>query len=128
MFLPFEEDDWELMPWAARRALDLVGRKISLAGWRSMTAVDRRRLAELGRDEAVDAQAVLALSSAATEIEPFVPPGDPPLGLSIDLDAWSALSCVAQHALHAYASRGKVERLRAAHEALMSSGESQSTR
>ncbi len=128
MFLPFEENDWALMPWAARRALDFAGLKMSLAEWRAMSEPDRHRLARLGLDAAVDKDAVRVLAHTATAIDAFIPPGGPPAEISIDREAWSALSCVARHALHAYARRGKRERLRAAYESLMSSGESQSTR
>lgn len=93
-----------------------------------MPEPDRRRLAELGLAVSLDREAVCALASGAPRIDVFSPPAGPPAELSIDPEAWSALPCVARHALHAYARRGKLDKLRAAYVALTSSGESQSTR
>ena len=125
MFLAFEEVDWELMPWSARRALDEAGRRMSLSAWRALPGPERRRLAGLGVGE-VDAAAVRALALGAEHIEAWRAPAQPPEGL--DAAEWSALSPVARHALHAYARRDKLDRMREAYEALTSSGASQSTR
>ena len=116
------------MPWAARRALDLAGRKLSLAAWRAMPEAERRRLARLGLETSVDGDATRALAPSASPIDIFSPPEDPPQELARDPEAWNALSCVARHALHAYARRGNSGRLRIAYDTLTSSGRSQSTR
>jgi len=130
VFLPFEEPDLELMPWSARRALDHVGRKVSLAEWKSMPLDERRRLAGLGSVPRLDVGAVGELGElgGGAPIERFTPPDAPPEALETTTEAWAALSVVARHALHAYARREKLERMREAYDALTSSGESQSTR
>jgi len=126
MFLPFEEDDWALMPWAARRALDLAGRRMSLDAWRNLGERDRRRLAALGVEDRVDVEAVRAFDGVV-EAPVFSPPAQAPVQITINAAEWSALSSVARHALHAYAIRGTLDRLETAQRALTSSGESQST-
>jgi len=125
--LPFEEPGLELMPWSARRALDHVGRKVSLEAWQALSLEARQRLAGLGSLSVVDAAAVRE-TAAGTAIDPFRPPDEPPAALSDAQGLWPTLSVVARHALHAYAARGKTERMREAYEALTSSGVSQSTK
>ena len=125
--LVFEEPGYELMPWAARRALDLLGRKISLVDWQALPLDVRQRLAGLGSQDTVQLDRVRALASGA-DMPVFAPPSDPPPQLVDKEQIWPQLSAVARHALHAYAARGKVERLHAAYDALASSGVSQSTK
>lgn len=127
ILLPDEPRDLSLMPWSARRALDHAGRKVSLATWQAMRLEDRKHLAGLGSLDAVDRRAVEALV-AGEPVPPFTPPTSPPEGLSDDAAIWERLSIVAQHALHAYAARGRADRLRELYASLTSSGVSQSTR
>ena len=55
----------ELVPLAARRALDHAGRKLSLAGWTSLADADRRALTRLGSTSPVDLDAVARILRAA---------------------------------------------------------------
>lgn len=125
ILLPGEPPDLSLLPWSARRALDHAGRKVSLEAWQALPVEARRRLAGLGSAREVDVAAVCALAGGES-IEPFAPGGGPPDG--VPLEAWPTLSVVAQHALHAYAARGKPERLGELYASLTSAGVSQSTR
>lgn len=134
--LPFEDDDLTLVPWAGRRALDAAGRKLSLRGWQGLSLLARQAIVGLGAEDEVDVVRVRELIEGAhPEAEAITPPSDPPrdrpspevaaaLG---EVPEWPSLSPVARYALHAYASRGKHDKLRAAY-ASMSSGASQSDR
>jgi molybdenum cofactor biosynthesis protein MoaC len=106
------------VPLAARRALDRLGRKLSLEGWRSIPLDDRRRLVRAGADEqiagefaaivdrAVPAPAPLAI---AAELDPSAPPRElvAALGSSRPLDAgtWRVLRSVDRYALAKYVDR-----------------------
>lgn len=127
ILLPGEPADLSLMPWAARRALDHAGIKVSLAGWQALSVADRKRLAGLGSVPAIDRGAVDALVEGEL-VPPFTPPASPPEGLEVDPEIWSGLSIVAQHALHAYGARDKSERQRELYASLTSAGVSQSAR
>ena len=61
----------DLVPLAARRALDLAGVKLSLAGFRSLAIERRRELATLGSGPEVDTARVLEIALGAA------PPGSP---------------------------------------------------
>lgn len=128
VLLPEEPRDLSLMPWAARRALDLAGRKVSLARWKAMSLADRRELAAAGSGDIVDVRRVHEMVGEAPAIDVFDPPDTPPDALDDALDRWGELSVVARHALHAYAARGKRERLEQTYAGLTSSGASQSFR
>lgn len=128
VLLPGEPRDLSLMPWAARRALDLAGRKVSLEAWQAMPIEDRREVAAAGSADGVDVSRVREIVGEAPAIEPFDPPPTPPDALDDARHAWGELSAVARHALHAYAARGKHARLIETYEALTSSGASQSFR
>ena len=55
----------ELLPLAARRALDLAGLKLSLEAWRVLPLTSRRAIVQLGSGPAVDvAQVEGALGNA----------------------------------------------------------------
>jgi cyclic pyranopterin phosphate synthase len=71
----FEEIDENvsLMPLAARRVLDAVGRKLSLEAWLSLPVGDRRQIVMAGAGERVDAS-VCTLIEAATPRPSSVPP------------------------------------------------------
>lgn len=121
----FEDDDPGLrfMPLAARRALDLVGRRLSLEGWRSLATEDRLAIARAGLSDRVDATLVLdALSRsrlAPTEIDPTLDPpaGDVPESLDaqlgsarpLDRGAWAKLRAIDRFAL-LHEARRAVER------------------
>ncbi len=72
----FDEVDEELslLPMAARRALELVGARLSLEGWRSLTQADRMALVSAGAFAEVDPELIRSIvaraSPAAVPIEP----------------------------------------------------------
>lgn len=127
VLLPEEPSDLSLLPWSARRALDVAGRRLSLAAWQALPLETRRRLAGLGSVAEPDAEAVRELVRGEP-IAPFVPPEAPPAALAMTPARWRALSRVARHALHAYAARGKLDRMEALRAALDASSEPPKTR
>jgi cyclic pyranopterin phosphate synthase len=123
----FDEVDerLELLPMAARRALDHAGLRLSREGWTSLPLDARRRLVAAGSGRDVDAAAVgRECGGARPPPEPTEVLADPPsavvpdalaasLGPSRPLSAsvWSALSALDRFALVKAASRGRPERL-----------------
>jgi cyclic pyranopterin phosphate synthase len=102
----------ELLPIAARRALDHAGLKLSREGWQSLPLEARRRVVELGSDNLVETSSLPELVRSAspppTQIEPFTDPGadhvpaeveralkDQPLPPGV----WSALPAIDRYAL-----------------------------
>jgi cyclic pyranopterin phosphate synthase len=130
----------DLLPLAARRALDQSGLRLSLEGWQSLSVDDRVNLATAGTTDPVDAGVVIAIASRATPFPgtiaiPEEPsPDDPPAALVavlaphrvLDVAAWRALSGLERFALvHAERSartRGDASRLTAAFDALVGPG------
>jgi len=120
---------FELVPLAARRALDHAGRKLSLQGFRSLSLAERHELAELGAADEVDVARVTALSLAgAPPAEAIAPLSDPPpatpdealvakLGSDRPLPpaSWSALSPLERYALAKVAGGKNPERLEQAY-------------
>ena len=114
-----------LVPLAGRRALDRAGRKLSLAGWSSLSGGDRRSLVALGADDDVDVARVHAIveraSPPAKAIEPLAEPGAhrapaavvAALGASRPLDpaTWASLTPLDRYAFAKIVTRGKLERL-----------------
>lgn len=123
----FDEVDerLELLPMAARRALDHAGLRLSREGWASLPLDARRRLVAAGSEREVDVPAVgRECQGARPPAEPTEVLADPPsavvpdalaasLGPSRPLTApvWSALSVLDRFALVKAASRGRPERL-----------------
>jgi cyclic pyranopterin phosphate synthase len=123
----------ELLPLAARRALDHTGSKLSLPGWGSLSLDERRELVRLGTAPSVDVarvQAVLAPARPAAVESPVLddPPRDAPppavlqayaphgrLGTAI----WSSLTDLDRYALLKVALRGDPARLRGAYEEIV---------
>jgi cyclic pyranopterin phosphate synthase len=117
----------DLVPLAARRALDLAGLKVSLETWRALPLAQRRTIAEAGSAATVDGARVEAAlgSLPVTRIEPSADPDIAAVSaeLSSALGAtrpvsqalWSALSPLDRYALVKVAGRGKPERLDAAY-------------
>jgi molybdenum cofactor biosynthesis protein MoaC len=123
----------ELLPLAARRALDHAGSKLSLAGWLSLSLEQRRELVRLGTASTVDlagVQAVLAAARPPAVDSPVLedPPRDAPppavlqayapqgrLGTAI----WSSLTDLDRYALLKVALRGDSTRLRGAYEEIV---------
>ena len=105
--------DLELLPLAARRALDVAGYRLPLEGWRIMTLEDRRDLTLEGGREVVDPARVGELlrsaKPAATRIrpvpdpDPLLPPEQLPsfLGVRrpIDPAQWTRLRALDRYAL-----------------------------
>ena len=116
--------DLKLLPLAARRALDVSGWKLSLAGWTSLSQFDRHALVAYGTAERIDTSAVEALVRLAT-------PSATPIDASIEgaleecddraarllhpyrvlASAWPGLSRLSRFALRHLAKRGDAERL-----------------
>ncbi|HYQ02171.1 MAG TPA: cyclic pyranopterin monophosphate synthase MoaC [Polyangiaceae bacterium] len=117
----------DLLPLAARRALDLAGLKLSLDAWRALPVAVRRAVVESGSGSAVDlAQLQDALVGApVTSIERGVDPdisSVPPelsevlgAGRPISQALWNALSPLDRYALVKVVGRGKPERIDAAY-------------
>jgi cyclic pyranopterin phosphate synthase len=109
----FESDDsLSTMPLSARRVLDLVGRKLSLEGWLSLSLDDRRRIVRAGVADEVDPEVLRVLEGATpapATIDPIPDPdpAHPPrelveaLGSTMPLQdaAWSALRPLDRYAL-----------------------------
>ncbi len=119
----------DLLPLAARRALDLAGRKLSLEGFRSLGLAERQALVELGSGDSVDLVAVQSLVAKGLPApEPIDPVADPsPLApsdavvaafgseLTIPRASWSALSPLERYALAKVAVGKQAERKAAAY-------------
>ena len=119
----------ELLPLAARRALDHAGCKLSLEGFRSLSLAERQALVELGAEDEVDVARVTTLARAgkppAEAVEPLRDPsplaaddaivaafgGDRPLPPA----SWSALRPLERYALAKVARGQNPERLEQAY-------------
>lgn len=113
LVFPFEMDEisseLDLVPLAARRALDHAGVHLSLEGWRSLPLELRQRIAHCGAFEEVDVTLVATISAQAVPSARLIEPvSDPspmtlPPGLSADngVDGlvWSSLGGLARFAL-----------------------------
>lgn len=120
---------FELLPLAARRALDHAGCKLSLEGFRSLPLTEREQLARLGSQDVVDVTLVttIALSGrpAAERIQPSFDPS--PIAPADELLAafgpsrpippasWSALSPLDRYALMKVARGKNPERIEPAY-------------
>ncbi len=119
----------DLLPLAARRALDHAGCKLSLAGWESLDLEGRRALTQLGSEAAVDVARVAQIAGAATpppsrcEVSLDPPRATPPAELveayaaqgPLSAAVWVSLDDLDRYALHKVAGRNNPERLRAAY-------------
>jgi cyclic pyranopterin phosphate synthase len=117
----------DLLPLAARRALDVSGLKVSLEAWRALPLVARRLIVELGSGPAVDVPRVEAAlgeqPAARIERSPDPNMSAVPAELASALGStrpvsqalWNALSPLDRYALIKVASRGKPERLQSAY-------------
>ena len=129
--------DLDLIPLAARRALDAAGLRLPLDGWRSLGLDDRRRISLAGAAEIVDAAAVAAIVARAappaerisivSDPDPRSPPAElyaavvPPR--TLDKMAWSRLRPLDRyalsHALRRSRARADLSILEAAVEAIL---------
>ena len=119
MIYAFEEIDASLplLPYAARRALDVAGVKVSLAAWKAMAIGARQALVALGAEETVPpgkVRRVLARVKAPfEEIEPRPDPatGEAPavlaraLGYDVGASTWRALSSLERYVLAKVAAK-----------------------
>lgn len=119
----------DLLPLAARRALDRAGLHLSLAGWRSLSRDVRGVVVQAGSEDEVRgswvAQSVEDARPAATSQPPVAePPADAPppevvrayaASGPLDVRVWAALAPVDRYALWKVAQRGRAERLRDAY-------------
>ncbi|MDF3065959.1 MAG: Molybdenum cofactor biosynthesis protein MoaC [Polyangiaceae bacterium] len=115
----------DLLPLAARRALDHAGCKLSLEGFRSLPIADREQLVRLGSQDAVDVTLVTGIALRGKPAPERIPPRfDPsPVAPGDDLLAalgdtrpippasWSALSPLDRYALLKVARGKSPERL-----------------
>lgn len=109
--------DLDLVPLAARRALDHAGVHLPLEGWRSLPLELRQRILQAGAVEDVDATLVATIAAQAVPSARLVEPVfDPtrlrlPEGLSpeagVDQPLWSSLSGLARFALAHAAKRAE---------------------
>jgi len=120
---------FDLLPLAARRALDHAGRKLSLEGFRSLSRSEREELVELGSRSEIDGERVSAIAlGASPPAQSMQPSGDPAAAAPADdllavlgdarpipAGTWSALSPLERYALAKVARSKNVERLEQAY-------------
>jgi cyclic pyranopterin phosphate synthase len=108
------DDALDLVPLAARRALDAAGVKVSLEAWRQASLSVRRALTSFGSDVEVDPVAVrdvlaeggVPSSGAQPLAEPSVDVVPPELAGVVTPRAWGAITSLDRYALRKVA-RGK---------------------
>jgi molybdenum cofactor biosynthesis protein MoaC len=120
---------FDLLPLAARRALDHAGCKLSLEGFRSLTRAEREELAELGSRDEIDVARVSTLALGATPPAQVMQASGDPSALGPDSElvlafgserqippgTWSALSPLERYALVKVARSENIERLQQAY-------------
>jgi len=111
----------ELLPLAARRALDVAGVALSLEAWRGLTLDDRRALIAAGAADVVTVGAVERIALRARPAADRIAPRHDPLELSAELvDAvgerraelersWSAFTPLERYALAKLATSKKAD-------------------
>jgi cyclic pyranopterin monophosphate synthase len=123
----------DLLPLAARRALDHAGRKLSLEGFRSLSIAEREQLVRLGSEDVVDVTLVTTIAlSGKPPPELMEPCADPAPGAPsnevlaaygsarpIPPASWSALSPLDRYALAKVARGNNAERLERAYEEIV---------
>jgi cyclic pyranopterin phosphate synthase len=131
----FDETDekLELLPMAARRALDHAGRLLSREGWTSLPIAVRRRLVEMGAARTVNVaeirSAILSATPGAVEMAPLPDPkeGGVPSHVraafagehAVSDAVWGSLSPLDRYALAKVAGRGRRERIQAAYDEIV---------
>lgn len=107
------DDPFELLPLAARRALDQAGRKLSLEGFKTLPRAAREELSRVGSAEVVDVAIVRGIAASATPAAAVIdsvsdpaPSAPTPELLAaygaerpIPAASWSALSSLDRYAL-----------------------------
>jgi molybdenum cofactor biosynthesis protein MoaC len=119
----------ELMPLAARRALDYVGKKLSLEGWKSLSPDVRGLIVDAGSGPKVNIELVRAAIRKAVpepvncdqikDPVPTVVPAEIAATLGperpLSIAVWSALTPLDRYALMKVAESGNQERLNGAY-------------
>ncbi len=126
-------EELDLVPLAARRALDRAGAKLSLEGWRSLSLSARRALAEAGSAPLVEIDAVLTAARDAEPRPARIDPIDDPSGVAVPpqvalafgperpiaAPVWAALAPIDRYALTKVAERGRSERVAGAYDEII---------
>lgn len=127
----------ELVPLAARRALDTIGAKLSLQGFLSLSLKDRSELSESGSGSVVDeVRARVCLKSAEPVAEKMSPLQEPDgdrvpeevraafaeFGALSD-NVWAALTPLDRYVLSKVAQKNRPERLAAAYKEVVGQSE-----
>lgn len=127
------DEKLELVPLAARRALDRAGVKLSLEGWRSLPLKARTALTDAGSGQVVEVdpvlEAVKGASPAPERISPIdePPPDAPPdevaaaFGSERPLSSavWTMLSPLDRYCLAKVAAKGRGDRIAAAYDEIV---------
>ena len=130
------EEDLPFLPLAARRVLDLLGRKMSLEAWLSLPAGHRHLLVRAGTEARVNesVQAVVDAAKPAPVDVPAVPEPDgnaPPATLvaallasaptrAVDPSRWRSLRALDRYALCKYV--GRPDKLASAYDEIVGPG------
>jgi cyclic pyranopterin phosphate synthase len=112
------EADLPFIPLAGRRALDALGRKMSLEAWLSLPLADRQRICQAGAKALVEADLLEVIDRAVPAPQPMTPLLDPdetvpPPGLAsalgpsrpLDVPRWRGLRALDRYALCKYAGK-----------------------
>ena len=127
------DDALLLLPMAARRALDLAGRKLSLAAWQAAPLGLRQALVEEGSRGEPDATAALSviqrIDASAAEVVPLTdpPPTEAPAAVveiygsarPLGANLWRRLSPLDRYALVKVTRSRHPQRLQAAYDELV---------
>jgi cyclic pyranopterin phosphate synthase len=125
MIYAFEDidDTLELVPLAARRALDRAGCKLGLEAWRALPLATRHAIVSAGAEGHVDTDRVReTLAHAAAPLESIDPPDEPgsdrvpadladALGSALTDETWRFLSPLDRYALAKVARKGASPKL-----------------
>lgn len=123
------DETLELLPMAARRALDRAGKKVSLAEWKKQPLAVRRQLTALGSEAHVDVPLVQRVLAGCGAVTTGVEAPAEPTALAvpdevrqaygsarpIPVATWSALSALDRYVLSKVAAKGRAERLEQAY-------------
>ena len=127
------DEELDLVPLSARRALDHAGLKLSRMGWRSLSLEARRQLVAAGAAARVEVDAVRRLCRKASPAPAQVgaaddpPPAAPPAevlaafgaGRPLTDSLWSTLTPLDRYVLAKVASRGRADRIDGAYQEIV---------
>lgn len=122
-----------LLPLAARRALDLLGCKLSLDGFRSLSLDARSDLVRAGSgsvvDEALARRALSLAEPGARQVEPAAEPSEVEIPAEVkdklgaerplSVELWSKLSPLDRYALAKVCSRSNQQRIQGAYQEIV---------